>query len=337
MMMLIALCLPVVLMFAAFGINVAWMQRTRTELRTATDASVRAAGRTLSLSQNVDAARAAAVEAASRNTIAGAPLILVDADVVFGKSLPDGGGKYAFTATADDSKGITGVRVTGSRTEGSASGPIPLLFTGFFDRDSFEPIKTAVATQIDRDVVLVLDRSGSMGTATPGGDRWSDLKLAVAAFLNTLGQTPQDEKTGVVTYSSEGTLDENLNLDYPLIMSTVHSKSPSGNTAIGPGLLEAIEAIRDPAYARSNSQKTIVLMTDGIHNTGAPPDDIAKNAYENFGIIVHTITFSEGADQAAMQIVAAKGGGKHWHADNQAALIAVFKEVANNLPTLITE
>lgn len=336
-MVLIALCLPVVLMFAAFGINVAWMQLTRTELRTATDASVRAAGRTLSLSQSVDTARAAGIEAASRNTIAGEPLILVDGDVVFGESLPDGSGRYAFTGTADDAEGITGVRVTGSRTEGSASGAIPMLFTGFFDRDTFEPTKTAVATQIDRDVFLVLDRSGSMGTTTPGGNRWSDLKLAVDAFLGTLGQTPQDEKTGIVTYSSTATLDENLHLDYPQLMATVHSKAPSGSTAIGLGLQEAIKGIRDPGHARGNSQKTIVLMTDGIHNTGAPPDVKAKNAYKNFGITVHTITFSPGADQAAMKTVAANGGGKHWHADDQAALIAVFKEVANNLPTLITE
>ena len=58
---------------------------------------------------------------------------------------------------------------------------------------------------------------------------------------------------------------------------------------------------------------------------------------EQKNIAVHTITFSSGANQVLMKTVAKIGGGKHWHADDQAGLIAVFKEVANNLPTLITE
>ena len=45
MMVLIAVCLPLCLIMAAFAINVAWMQLVRTELRTATDAAARAAGR----------------------------------------------------------------------------------------------------------------------------------------------------------------------------------------------------------------------------------------------------------------------------------------------------
>jgi Ca-activated chloride channel homolog len=36
-------------------------------------------------------------------------------------------------------------------------------------------------------------------------------------------------------------------------------------------------------------------------------------------------------------LVASNGGGRHWHADDQAELIAVFEEIANNLPTLLTE
>lgn len=337
MLVLIAICLPIILIFTAFAINIAWMQLTRTELRTATDAAVRAGGRTLSLTQNVDTARAAAIDAAFRNNIAGDPLTLDATDVVFGNSLPDDSGKYTFNATADDADNITGIRVTGRRTSASASGAIPMLFTGLFDRNSFEPVKTAVATQIDRDVVLVLDRSGSMGRLTPAGNRWSDLKLAVVAFLVTLQQTPQDEQTGLVTYSSTASIDENLSMNYSQLMTTVNSKSPSGSTAIGLALEAAIIAIRDVNYARGNASKTIVLMTDGIHNQGPEPEGFAEDAYQDFGITVHTVTFSAGADQDTMKAVALKGGGKHWHADDLDALVTVFKEIANNLPTLITE
>ena len=337
MLVLVVICLPVVLAFSAFAINVAWMQLTRSELRTATDAAARASSRTLSLSQDADTARSAAIAAASRNTVAGSPLILANSDVTFGTSVEGSTGKWSFSALPDTSKDINGVRVIGDRTAGSGSGAIPMLFTGIFDRSTFEPMKAATASQIDRDVFLVLDRSGSMGYSTPGGNRWKDLKKATKAFLDALKSTPQDELVGVVTYSSWSSRDENMKLNYGQLMKTINGKSVGGATAIGRGLQDGVDGVLDTSFARPTAAKTIVVMTDGNHNSGYDPEGVAQTAHDTHGITVHTITFSSGADQDHMKEVAKKGGGKHWHADDQAELISVFEEVANNLPTLLTE
>ncbi|APZ91343.1 vWA domain-containing protein [Fuerstiella marisgermanici] len=336
-LMLIVLCVPVILAFSAFAINIAWMQLTRTELRTATDAAARAGSRTLSLSQSPATARASAKAAASRNTVAGDGLTLNDADVVFGSSERTGVAKWSFTPAADSDPELNGVRIVGSRTAGSPDGPITMLFAGMFDRSNFEPVKSATASQLDRDVMLVLDRSGSMGTVTPGGTRWTDLKLAVDAFLAALALTPQDEFVGLATYSTTSTLDENLALSYTPVQTNISSITPNGWTAIGLGLQDGITGVLDPSYTRPNAAKTILLMTDGNHNTDLDPVGVAQTAHDTHNITVHTITFSSGADQTHMQQVAAAGGGKHWHADDQAQLISVFEEIANNLPTLITE
>ena len=63
MLPLIAICLPLFIIAAAFAVDVAYMQLARTELRTATDAAARAGAKTLSMSQNQTTARAAAVAA----------------------------------------------------------------------------------------------------------------------------------------------------------------------------------------------------------------------------------------------------------------------------------
>src|SRR6478672_653113 len=86
MMVLIAVCLPLCIIMAAFAINVAWMQLVRTELRTSTDAAARAGAKELSLAQSTSVARDAAKNAAKRNLVAGAPLLLADADIEFGNS-----------------------------------------------------------------------------------------------------------------------------------------------------------------------------------------------------------------------------------------------------------
>ena len=54
-------------------------------------------------------------------------------------------------------------------------------------------------------------------------------------------------------------------------------------------------------------------------------------------VIIHTVTFTEGAVQAPMMEVARLGGGRHYHAENGDLLIDTFEEIANNLPTVLTQ
>jgi Mg-chelatase subunit ChlD len=143
---------------------------------------------------------------------------------------------------------------------------------------------------------------------TPGGNRWLDLKTAVAAFLNALSTTPQDELVGVVTYSTTSTLDEDMTLNYARLMATINARSVGGMTAIGRRLQDGIDGVTAPVFARANAAKTIVVMTDGRHNRGIMPETVARTAHDTYGITVHTITFGSGANRSHMQTVAHNGG-----------------------------
>ena len=59
MMVLIAVTFFFLAVTVAFSVNVAFLQLTRTELRTSTDAAARAANEALAREQNADAAREA--------------------------------------------------------------------------------------------------------------------------------------------------------------------------------------------------------------------------------------------------------------------------------------
>ena len=71
-MVFIAVCLPLLIIMAAFAIDVAWMQLARTELRTATDAAARAGAKELSLKQNESMARTKASGHSSAAVLASA-------------------------------------------------------------------------------------------------------------------------------------------------------------------------------------------------------------------------------------------------------------------------
>jgi hypothetical protein len=99
---------------------------------------------------------------------------------------------------------------------------------------------------------------------------------------------------------------------------------------------EAVKALAERGHDRTWAAKTMVLMTDGIHNSGLSPSDVISRA-QQYDITVHTVTFSNEADQAQMQQVATACNGKHWHAPTGEELIQAFRDIVDNCPTLLTE
>lgn len=354
MLVLCAFLLPVLLALASFAVNIAFMELCRTELRTATDSATRASGRTLALTGDENASRAAARDAGTKNSIAGQPLNLDDADFVFGRGTrPAITSRYTFTPGGAFPNAV---RIT-------AHGPnVPQLMPGLLGNTVYEPMQIATSTQTELDVALVLDRSGSMAYASnepavyppfpvaalvgwdfcqsaPSPSRWRDLVLGVADFLDVLNSSPQQEAVALVTYSSTSTIDVDLTSDYASLNAALSNYTNAfcgGSTAIGLGVNDGVRALLDRGTDRKWASKVIVVMTDGIHNTGEGPVIPAQNA-ANGGIQVHTITFALEADQSLMQTVASVGGGKHFHAASGADLREVFRQIAQSLPTMLTE
>ena len=88
-------------------------------------------------------------------------------------------------------------------------------------------------------------------------------------------------------------------------------------------------------YARSWATRVLIVLTDGIHNTGTDPIYAASQAASE-NILIYTVTFSTEADIAKMQTVAEIASGKHFHAKNGSELAEAFREIAQSLPTLVT-
>ncbi|BBO30509.1 vWA domain-containing protein [Lacipirellula parvula] len=361
MLPLIAICLPLFIIAAAFAVDVAYMQLTRTELRTATDAAARAGAKTLSMSQSQTEAKAAAVAAAAKNKVAGVGLKLTNDQIEIGKGAQSSStSRFKFTVGGTQPNAV---RVTGRRTASSAAGPVGLLLGRVLGVSTFQPVHIAASTQLDRDICLVVDRSGSMmwtlnGSTVPGGNacsvpnmtksRWGSLYTAVNAFLEELDGTLQEEQCGLVSYSSKDTscsftcnvsdINAELGFNYQPIrnqMNTLSSRAVKGNTAIGSGIDNGVKVLTS-AKVRPFAVRTMVLMTDGLHNSGGDPVVAAqKAALQN--ITINTVTFSSEADITRMEKVAAATGGKHFHAADAAALEAIFREIASTLPVMLTE
>lgn len=440
---LMAFLIPVFLLICGISINFALMHLRKTELQIATDAAARAAGRAFSETQEVEAAIDLAVEVGQMNTIGSEPLLINPAEgageIVFGVSsrLGNGFGRYQFNPRnrsdiAAKREKATAIRVRGKRTSGSLGGSVEMFLSGFGPFSDFSPESFSTSTQLDRDIALVLDRSGSMleykdfpamedaidvlfdndlisndqrrkakdsiwgrefpyseifnGRAffyyfgwwfvfdffdndlyeyardyqdrlgsgrTPAYDtndpaprhsRWAQLEGAVDGFLGVLEETDQEELVSLITFNSSAVRERQVSTDYTAIIDDVVGIAPKLGTNITAGLQLGADSILDHAAnpdARFFAAKTIVLLTDGEHTSGGMmPAAKAQQIVNANNVIIHAVTFSESVSESSrreMQEVANRGGGRYYHASNGEDLVVIFREIANNLPTLITD
>ena len=179
----------------------------------------------------------------------------------------------------------------------------------------------------------------SRGDPVPPNSRWLDLESAVNAFCDELSATSKEEKIGLVSYSSTITREVDLTSDYTKISSACSAISNSfygGATNIGGAIEDGIIAVTHPQYARPWAENALVLMSDGIHNTGSDPIDAAENAASQ-RIPIYTVSFSVEADTSRMQKIADMTGGTHYLATNSQELSDAFRDIARRLPSMLTE
>lgn len=327
MLVLIVVMLIGFMVAVAFSVDIAQMHLARAELRSATDAASKAAAAELAQTLNRDDAITRGQEIAAANTVNGDPLLLDRSDFTFGRSEEQTSGKFEFTSGGSP---LNSVLVNGRRTAGSLSGPVPLFFGNIFGMPFFEPTVSTTATYIERDIVLVVDRSGSMS-----GRKFRDLNAAINIFVQTLDETPVDEQVGLASYSDRATEDVQLTADLAQISAGFSALRVGGFTSISRGM-QAGSNIMLNSRGAEFVERTLIVMTDGRHNRGPEPRTVATTLAAD-GVTIHTITFGGDADLTRMQEVATIGGGRHFHAANGAELQAIYREIALTLSTMMTQ
>ena len=348
-LVLMVFMLPVVLAIAAFVINSVYMELARTELQISTDVATRAAGRMLAITGDQQEAIDAANQLLQLNPYANTDLTIDDTDIVFGASARDETTeKYLFTPQEDQINAVS-LRSFGMND-------VPMIFPTFGVPIEFRPIKQAICTQIELDVAIVLDRSGSMafsssessapgtpagwnfGQPVPANSRWLEAVSAVNEFISIMDASIHDEHLSLVTYSTKAKKDADLTNVYSTIVAEMndHSKKfDGGATSIGDGLLEGGKTLSDKKSARPWASRVLILLSDGINNGGTDPELVAQQL-ANDKVMIYTVSYSDEADITVLKSIAQLGNGYHFHATDSAQLAEVFREIARSLPTLIT-
>lgn len=175
---LMAVVTTVVLGFAAFGFDLAYVRYARLQLQNATDAAAHAALVRLRASGNTGQATGTAISVAVQNRVWGKPLTLQPADFVFG------GWDFTTGLFKANVSPPNAVQVTGTRSAlKGANGAIGLSFGRVLGQSTVSLAHVGVAAYRIRSVVVAEDVTGSLWSAVdPAGDADVALLDAMHAF-----------------------------------------------------------------------------------------------------------------------------------------------------------
>lgn len=208
------------------------------------------------------------------------------------------------------------------------------------------PRSSEVIEKIDAegiDIVMAMDVSTSMLARDFTPDRISASKDIAIEFI---AQRPTD-RMGIVVFAGESYTQCPLTTDRAALinmMKEVETGLIDDGTAIGNGLATAIARMKD-SDAKS---RVVILLTDGVNNSGEMSPQMAVEIAKTYGIRVYTIGVGrEGMapypvmtpwgveiknleveiDEDLLKQIAAETGGRYFRANDNTKLAEIYNEI----------
>ena len=216
-------------------------------------------------------------------------------------------------------------------------------------------VSTKTKTTRGIDIVMAIDVSASMLAKDLKPNRLEALKKVASKFIT---RRPND-RIGLVEYAGESYTRTPVTSDKGIILKSLseikYNTIITGGTAIGMGLATAVNRIKE-SKAKS---KIIILLTDGVNNSGFIDPQTASELAVEYGIKTYTIGLGSNGmalspvainngvfqysriqveiDEELLKEIADATGGKYFRATNNKKLEEIYDEIDKLEKTEIEE
>ena len=212
-------------------------------------------------------------------------------------------------------------------------------------RPQTEDLSSRTKTTKGIDIVMAIDVSSSMLARDLKPNRLAALKEVASDFIL---KRPND-RIGLVVYAGEAYTQTPITSDKAIVLNALKAityGTLNDGTAIGMGLATAVNRLKD-SKAKS---KVIILLTDGVNNSGFIEPQTAAELATEYGIKTYTIglgsngnalspiaynadgSFRYGMrpveiDEGLLKNIAEITGGKYFRATDNDKLEAIYDEI----------
>ncbi|MGB5434574.1 MAG: VWA domain-containing protein [Maribacter sp.] len=212
-------------------------------------------------------------------------------------------------------------------------------------RPQTEDISTRTKTTKGIDIVMAIDVSSSMLARDLKPNRLSALKEVASDFIK---ERPND-RIGLVAYAGEAYTKTPITSDKSIVLNSLREITYgqlNDGTAIGMGLATSVNRLKESKAI----SKIIILLTDGVNNSGFIEPQTAADLAVEYGIKTYTIglgtngnalspiaynadgSFRYGMrqveiDEKLLQDIADATGGQYFRATDNEKLEAIYEEI----------
>jgi len=217
-------------------------------------------------------------------------------------------------------------------------------------------VSTRTKTNKGIDIVMAIDVSSSMLAQDLKPNRLTALKRVAASFVDDR----MSDRIGLVIYAGESYTKTPITSDRAIVKTSLQGIRFEGliedGTAIGMGLATAVNRLKD---SRAKS-KVIILLTDGVNNSGFIDPKIASELAVEYEIKTYTIGLGSNGrarapigllpngkfqygltkveiDEDLLKTIAEKTGGLYFRATNNKKLEEIYDEINKLEKTEIEE
>ena len=217
-------------------------------------------------------------------------------------------------------------------------------------------VSTRTSSTQGIDIVLAIDVSASMLARDLQPNRLDALKEVAAEFIKG---RPTD-RIGLVVYAGESFTLTPVTSDKSIVLAALedlqYNTVLESGTAIGMGLATSVNRLKESTAI----SKVIILLTDGVNNSGFIDPKIASELAVEYGIKTYTIGLGSNGmalspigilpngqfqygmaqveiDENLLQDIASTTGGKYYRATNNEKLEEIYEEIDSLEKTEIEE
>ena len=196
------------------------------------------------------------------------------------------------------------------------------------------------------DIMLVLDLSNSMLAEDFKPNR---LEVAKAVAADFVSNRPYD-RIGLSLFAEVAYTPTALTTDHRVLVQKIQElqigQLPERGTAIGMGLMSALNRLDDS----ESESKVVILLTDGVNNSGYVDPLLAAETAEKIGATVYTIGVGSTGraytpdtqlnnglfnytlqnveiDEVTLQKIADRTGGKYFRATDEQGLAQIYAQI----------
>ena len=207
-------------------------------------------------------------------------------------------------------------------------------------------VSTRTKTNKGIDIVMAIDISSSMLAQDLKPNRLSSLKRVASSFIDDR----ISDRIGLVIYAGESYTKTPITSDRAIVKNALRDIRYDGiiedGTAIGMGLATAVNRLKD---SRAKS-KVIILLTDGVNNSGFIDPKIASELAVEYQIKTYTIGLGSNGtarapvgilpngkfqygltkveiDEALLKTIAKNTGGLYFRATDNKKLEEIYSEI----------